>query len=160
GVMFGAMGFLSTWDLPTHLLLLGLVLGVHGLLSARVGGPKEVAWAALSIGATIVLSVVFYLPFYQSFAAQSQAYGLAPVPVPTPAGPFLVFGGPLSLLTVTFLVSPALRAAGGRAAAWAAVLLVVAGAGLWYGPVVGLAAPPLVVTAGLVVRELRCRGHD
>ncbi|HEV8635544.1 MAG TPA: DUF2298 domain-containing protein, partial [Chloroflexota bacterium] len=161
GVMFGAMGFLSTWDLPTHVFLLALVFGLHGVLSARVGGLKAVGWAAFSIGAAVVLSVLLYLPFYQSFAAQSQAYGLKAVPVPTQARHFLLFWGPLYLLTVTFLISQAPRSAGrlGRAV-WAAVLLVAAGAGFRYGPVVGLTAPLLLLAAALVSEHLRCRTPD
>ena len=157
GVMFGAMGFLNTWDLPTYLCLLALTLVLRGVLAARVGGLAAFGWSALAAPAAIALSLGLYAPFYRSFAAGSQAYGLRAVSDPTHATHFLVFWAPLYALTVTFLLSQTPPPAGrGVRALWAGTLLVAAGAAIRFGPVVGLTAPLLVLAAALAVRQLRC----
>src|SRR5262245_2104774 len=93
GVLFGAMGPLNTWDLPTTLFLLVLALALHAVLTVRIGNVAAVRWAAISAVATIALSLLVYAPFYHSFDAGAQVQGLRPVPVPTQPQHFLLFWG-------------------------------------------------------------------
>src|SRR5262249_13351578 len=87
--------------------------------------------------------------------------GLRAVVVPTQAQHFLLFWGPLYLLSLTFLVSQAPRPSGRLGAgAAAAGLLVAAGAAFRYGPVVRLTGPVVPWTAALALRRLRCRSAD
>lgn len=87
-IIFGGLYFLNSWDFPTYFLLLGLCV----LLSLKVN-DKLARWkdALVWLGATGVLAVVFYAPFYFTFDPPTQGIGF--VPYRTDIGQFFtVFG--------------------------------------------------------------------
>jgi uncharacterized membrane protein len=73
GLIFGSLAFLNTWDLPIYL---SFFLAVLILVS---GGDNliDVLWSAMTgIFSVLILGVIFFLPWYPTFA--SQAGGILP----------------------------------------------------------------------------------
>ena len=72
-LLFGALAFLNTWDLPIYLALLFLVL----LWTSTAMDVKSALLPAVGSTATVLLlGVLFYLPWYPTFT--SQAGGVLP----------------------------------------------------------------------------------
>jgi uncharacterized membrane protein len=70
----GALGFLNTWDLPIHFVVL---IGAF-LIGQRVQGNEQWPLSTVLFAlAVAVPAIVLYLPFYLGF--QSQAGGVLPV---------------------------------------------------------------------------------
>lgn len=100
-VLLGGIAFMNTWDFPFYLLLICVahsywrytLFGIKGRLS-------ELVWQGLGFG---IASVLFYLPFYLSFA--SQAGGILPSLVFFTRGKyFWIMFGPLLVPIVFFLL--------------------------------------------------------
>ena len=71
---FGALGFLNTWDLPIHLL----VVVAAFLVGQRQRGNEQWLLSTVVFALSIAVpAIVLYLPFYLGF--QSQAGGVLPV---------------------------------------------------------------------------------
>ena len=97
-LIFGALGFLNSWDLPT-LALIGLLAFCLGRWQGRASWR---AWAkdGLTLGAWLGLgSVLLYLPFYLKLRSQAQGLGLAYY-AKMPLKHYLLFFG-LWLLPIT-----------------------------------------------------------
>ncbi|MCY4436008.1 MAG: DUF2298 domain-containing protein [Chloroflexi bacterium] len=100
-IIFGGLYFLNSWDFPTYFVLLTAFV----LLSLRVRG-EWTQWrnALIWVGATGVLAVVLYAPFYLTFDPPAQGIGL--VPYRSDVGQFFTLFGiflvPIGvLLTIT-----------------------------------------------------------
>jgi len=90
-LIFGALGFLNSWDLPT-LALIGLLAFAAGRWRGRASWRP---WAkdALTVGACVgVGSVLLYLPFYLKLRSQAQGLGLVYY-AKTPLKHYLLFFG-------------------------------------------------------------------
>jgi len=73
GLVFGALAFLNTWDLPIYLTLLFLVL----LWTSSAEAWRQVLLpAAASVASVLLLGILLYLPWYPTFT--SQAGGVLP----------------------------------------------------------------------------------
>ncbi len=87
-IIFGGLYFLNSWDFPTYFLL--LAVGVLASLNARDNWAQ---WkdALMWLGATGALALVFFAPFYLTFAPPTQGIGL--VPYRTDLGQFFTVHG-------------------------------------------------------------------
>lgn len=107
-IIFGGLYFLNSWDFPTYFLL----LAVFVLLSLRVHGAWQ-QWkdALLWVGATGVLALLLYAPFYLTFDPPTQGIGL--VPYRTDLGQFFTVFGifllPLGVLLMILGIQSSLR---------------------------------------------------
>jgi uncharacterized membrane protein len=70
----GALGFLNTWDLPIHFVVVVAAFFVGQRLRGNERWPLSTVLFALAVA---VPAIVLYLPFYLGF--QSQAGGVLPV---------------------------------------------------------------------------------
>jgi YYY domain-containing protein len=155
-LIFGALGFLNTWDLPIQWLV-----AIGAYILGRLGRP----WAAppseddkparpleglrphlrpiLTLAGTLAIGgLLLYAPFYIGF--QSQAGGLlAHVHSSTRLAHFVVMFGPLLFILIPFLVW-------GIARAWRARTLALR-AGLWVGALVLLLALGLLLATALAI---------
>lgn len=73
-VCLGALGFLNTWDLPIHLV----VVVAAFLVGQRVQQQSQWVVSTISFGLSVAVpAILLYLPFYLGF--QSQAGGVLPL---------------------------------------------------------------------------------
>ncbi|MHB1006663.1 MAG: DUF2298 domain-containing protein [Chloroflexota bacterium] len=125
-VVFGALGFLNSWDLPTLLFI--LVLGV-GAQQAATGGAGRGVLAKRAFGfggLALVAAVVLYLPFY--IGLRTQASGIGVVGTRTKVQQLLVVWAPLMFTAAAFPVYYAL--AGPRRGLYRALATVAGAAAL------------------------------
>jgi YYY domain-containing protein len=121
-VLAGALGFLNTWDLPTGLFLIGIIVLARNLTgiagdTASPGLKRRVRDAlqdaASFVGPLTLLAIVLYVPFYVDFG--SQAGGLDAVSNgATRPSQFILFWAPmltigLALPVVLVVGDPASR---------------------------------------------------
>jgi YYY domain-containing protein len=108
--IFGALGFLNTWDYPIYVALLTLSIGAS--LAFRDGLNWSVIWrAALSGAAVGVLGWVVYFPFYMGF--QSQFGGILPnLLFPSRFSQFFVMYGPFLVILFICLLLLSRRVGG------------------------------------------------
>ena len=75
-LIFGALGFLNSWDLPTY-----LVVGILAFCVGRwQGAPGWRAWVkecAIFSLCLVLLSVALYIPFYLRLHSQAEGIGVA-----------------------------------------------------------------------------------
>ena len=102
-LIFGALGFLNTWDFPIQW---AVAVGAYAL--GRLYGDRKFALrphlrSVISLaGALAIGGLALYIPFYGGF--QSQAGGpLIHVHSPTRLSHFIVMFGPLLFIIVSFL---------------------------------------------------------
>jgi YYY domain-containing protein len=127
-VVLGGLSFLNTWDVGIYLFV---VLGAYFLAHWAREGHTRGLWGrtALMALALVGAAVVLYLPFYLGFRSQAGPPFLLPMLVrPTRLAHYLIiFGLPLSAITI-FLLALAARS---RFRQWraglGAALVVVAG---------------------------------
>ncbi|HNY83408.1 MAG TPA: DUF2298 domain-containing protein [Anaerolineaceae bacterium] len=99
-VLLGGIAFMNTWDFPFYLLLICIAYSYwrYALFGIK-GRLIELVWLGLGFG---IASVLFYLPFYLSFA--SQAGGVLPSLVFFTRGKyFWIMFGPLLTPILFFL---------------------------------------------------------
>jgi YYY domain-containing protein len=160
GVLFGAVGFLNTWDMPTMLFVLAGAFALHRLVDRGVVDRRLVREVLYGAVGALLLCIVLYLPFYLVF--RSQAGGLGVVVTKTQLKHFALFWGPMYLLTATFLLQQLSetwqqvpRESWTRSAAvWGGTVLLAAIAIVLSAPVVGLTLPLLVAALALASRHL------
>lgn len=157
-VLFGGLGFLNTWDMPTFLFVLALVYGTHRVLSRGALDRQVVRELAYGFPAALLACVAVYLPFF--FGLRSQASGIGIVLTHTQALHFFLFWGPFYLVALTFLASQ-LAATWASApaddwtrspAVWAGTLVLAAACGVLGAPAVGFILPLLVAAVALMSR--------
>lgn len=160
-ILFGGLGFLNAWDMPTFLFVLAASFAVHrvlttGAITRRV--VRDVLYG--SVGALLV-SVLVYLPFY--FGFRSQASGLGIVIVHTQIQHFLLFWGPLYTIIVTFIAARFVGSWRDVEASdwtrspfvWAAVAVVAIVSAVLQAPVVALTLPPMVGALAVLSRAIQ-----
>lgn len=165
--LFGSLFLLNAWDLLTYLFVLICVFAVRGYLAR----PRfDLTWirrtAAFGILA-LILSVVFYWPFYLTF--QSQASGLLGiVRLHSHLQQFLIFWGLFLFLAASLLVAelvfgmsplPRLHRHAGPAwtrspVVWVGVAVVAVGCYVAHAPALTVVIPMLVAAFALVLRYL------
>ncbi|MBC7249384.1 MAG: glycosyltransferase family 39 protein [Anaerolineae bacterium] len=97
-ICLGALGVINTWDLPTYLGLMGLVL----LLRWRRKGWNAVLLAVTVTGLLGVLSLLLYRPFFAYYKA--LFVGIDFVKARTEIGPFLRIWGLFLFLVISLLL--------------------------------------------------------
>jgi YYY domain-containing protein len=114
-LVFGSLGFINSWDLPTVLAVLVAALVMRELWIGRPGW----GWLAraLVVGAPLaVLAVVAYAPFYQTLRTQARGIGVLlhdPITGPNAVAArtdlyyWLVLVGPFLVVLVPALVERA-----------------------------------------------------
>lgn len=160
GILFGALGFLNTWDMPTMLFVLFGAFAIHRLIDRGVIDRLLVREVVYGFVGALLLSVLLYLPFYLAFRSQAQGIGL--VITKTQLKHFLLFWGPIYLVTASFLLwqlAETWHAAPADDwtrswAVWGGTFLLSALAIVLYAPVVGLTLPLLVAALALASRHL------
>jgi YYY domain-containing protein len=160
GVLFGGIGFLNTWDMPTMLFVLAGAFALHRLLDRGVIDRRLVREVLYGAVGALVLCIVLYLPFYLVF--RSQAGGVGVVVTKTQLKHFAMFWGPTYLLMLTFLLqqlSDTLRQAPKESwtrspFVWGGTVLLALIAMLLYAPVVGLTLPLLVAALAVMSHHL------
>jgi len=119
-LIFGALGFLNTWDFPIYVALATLAIGAGLAVDAQSNGPAAAAgltWATVRRAAAAglalgVLGWLLYLPFYIGF--QSQLGGLLPnLLFPSRFSQFLVMFGLFLAIMLPYLMTLS-RAVPGR----------------------------------------------
>jgi YYY domain-containing protein len=103
--LFGALAFLNTWDFPIYLSVLSLMLF---WVLRKDGAWNSVRMIAPTIFSVVFLGVLFYLPWYPTFA--SQAGGILPhLLQPTRFPHFFIMFGPSLLPISIWLFSEVLK---------------------------------------------------
>jgi YYY domain-containing protein len=102
-LIFGALGFLNTWDFPMQWAVAIGAYAVGRLSEARSIPVRPHLRPILTLGAILAFGgLLLYLPFYVSF--QSQAGGpLVHVHSSTRLAQFAIMFGPLLFILITFL---------------------------------------------------------
>lgn len=77
-LIFGALGFINSWDLPTLMLILGLSLALQQSWAAGALSAKWFASLALVGLPVVAAAFVFYLPFYGKLQSQAEGIGFGP----------------------------------------------------------------------------------
>jgi uncharacterized membrane protein len=100
-VVFGALGFLNTWDFPIYVGLGTLAVAAGQALAH--GLTRVAVWRAVGAGAALgALGWLLYLPFYVGF--QSQLGGVLPnLLFPSRFSQFLVMFGLFVVVVVLFM---------------------------------------------------------
>jgi uncharacterized membrane protein len=94
--LFGALAFLNTWDFPIYLSILALILFWKFRKNGFWGSLKTIS---PTLFALVFLGVLFYLPWYPTFA--SQVGGILPHMLqPTRFPHFIIMFGP-SLIPIS-----------------------------------------------------------
>ena len=107
-IVFGGLYFLNSWDFPTYFLLFALCV----LLSLKIHGNLA-QWknALVWVGATGVLALLLFAPFYLTFDPPTQGIGL--VPYRTNLGQFFTMYGiflvPMGVLLIILGIQASLR---------------------------------------------------
>lgn len=99
GLALGALGVINTWDLPTYLGVLLIVILLRGWLE---NGQVDVAEVLVRFGLISLLSVALYMPFYQKY--QALAAGIGVVRSRTPVGYYLAIYGFFLFAIITYIV--------------------------------------------------------
>ncbi len=105
GLCIGALVFLNTWDGPIYMLALVGADGLRRVIN-RQGRLEQSDFFGMAglLGALLILTGVFYLPFLISF--RSQASGFLPnLITPTYFPQFFLMFGPFLLILVFFLLN-------------------------------------------------------
>ena len=108
-LVFGGLGFLNAWDMPTYLFVL---VGAFGLKRYLARPSFDATWRreVFEFGWLALLgSVVLYLPFYVGF--RSQTSGLGVVGYRSQLHHFVIFWGPLLFVVGSFLAAQIRRTA-------------------------------------------------
>ncbi|MBC8280315.1 MAG: hypothetical protein H8E48_05970, partial [Chloroflexi bacterium] len=109
-VFIGSLAFINLWDFPVTAAMLGAAALVKAYGDHQGNLTSALAGAAMVVVPILILAVIFFLPFYNDFEAQTS--GILPLR-DVHTRPFLLFlaMGPLILLAVSFLVRqlPGLR---------------------------------------------------
>jgi YYY domain-containing protein len=153
-LIFGALGFLNTWDLPIQWAVAVAAFALSQSTNSQFPNPQSSNFPiyrstlkfALGLG---IGALLLYAPFYVGL--QSQAGGpLVHVHSSTRLAHFFVMFGPLLLILLPFLAWGVGRARQRGAFAWRA--------GLWTGgALLGLALGMLLLTAGAIYVSPRIR---
>jgi len=158
-LLFGSLGFLNAWDMPTFLFVLASGFLVHRLLDTGALAQPVIREVVYGFIGALGVAIVAYLPFYLAF--RSQASGLGLVIVHTQLRHFVLFWGPLYLLTATFLLYAFASSWRGGPAdwtrsrpLWGGIVLLGAICFALEAPVIGLTLPLLVVALALGQRYL------
>ncbi len=157
-VLFGGLGFLNAWDMPTFLFVLAAAFAVHRVISTGAISQRVVRDVIYGLIGALVVSVLLYVPFY--FGFRSQANGLAIVIVHTQIQHFLLFWGPLYAIAATFIVARLIGGWHDVAASdwtrspfvWSGVATVAVVAALLQTPVIALALPPMIAALAVMSR--------
>jgi len=148
-LIFGALGFLNTWDFPIQ-----WAVAVAAYASGRMYGAHTFALrphlrSVISLAAALAIGgLALYIPFYGGF--QSQAGGpLIHVHSPTRLTHFIVMFGPLLFIIVSFLAWGVWRARKnreflGRTALRVGVILLVLAALIVIGTALVIVLSPSV----------------
>ncbi len=149
GLLFGALAFLNTWDLPIYLALLFLVL----LWRSTGEGWKEILLPATSSVVTVfVLGVLLFLPWYPTFT--SQAGGVLPnLFFPSRFVQLLVMFGVLLIPLAVWLVWRAAKGWSRRDTRIVLAMAVGLPLGLWLLSLL-LAGAAMAAQPGLVTEAL------
>ncbi|HXG35879.1 MAG TPA: DUF2298 domain-containing protein, partial [Dehalococcoidia bacterium] len=112
GILFGGLGMINTWDMPTYLAVLGLAVLVHNRARAGKWTYRGFVESLLVVLPVAVLAFIFYLPFYRTVTA--ALHGVAPTlllekpdyldNVTSPLPQLLLFWGPLFWITGSYLL--------------------------------------------------------
>jgi len=97
----GSLWVINSWDYPTYLLLTLALLALAVFFKPGTGASKLLLFFILSAG-VIVLSLVAYLPFHQSYEAFNT--GIEASKWRTPIDRFLGINGLFLFIIATFLV--------------------------------------------------------
>ncbi|RLT38870.1 MAG: hypothetical protein DWI61_06195 [Chloroflexi bacterium] len=117
-VILGGLAFMNAWDFPLALAIASTACAVGVAASSQT--DRDTWWRyGTFIGATIILCIVLFVPFYTGF--RSQAGGIIPNPIfVTRLSQFTVMFGVLLLPAILWLLWEATGTAfNWRAAAWA-----------------------------------------
>lgn len=101
-LVFGALGFLNTWDFPVYVFVLMAAYCVGR--SSQVGWQNRIFVQTALLGlVTLVGGICLYFPFYLNF--KSQANGILPNPIfsTRPAQFFVMFGTLLVPIVILLL---------------------------------------------------------
>jgi len=148
-LIFGALGFLNTWDLPIQW---AIAVAAYALSHSPIYPSTNLPIYRSTLKFALLLglgALLLYAPFYVGL--QSQAGGpLAHVHSSTRLAHFFVMFGPLLLILIPFLAWGVGRARQCGAFAWRT--------GLWTaGALLGLALGLLLLTAGAIYVSPRIR---
>ncbi len=108
GIVFGGLGFINSWDMPTYLALLVLAFAIKKRFDGEDWLKESVLFGLAMLG----ISLVLYVPFYIGFS--SQVKGLGIVTQRTKLHQFLIFWGPFLFFVVAYLVAMVARARAAR----------------------------------------------
>ncbi|MBC7810965.1 MAG: hypothetical protein H7175_07465, partial [Burkholderiales bacterium] len=111
GLCLGGLVFLNTWDGPIYMVVLTAADGLRRLMRSENGRLKISDWLGLGVlaGSLVVVTLVFYLPFFISF--RSQAGGVLPNLInPTQFRQYFIMFGPFVLILSAFIGVEAWRA--------------------------------------------------
>ena len=97
----GSLWVINSWDYPPYLLLVLALLGL-GSYGRRATRRKKLAWFGLLSVGVIGLSVLLFLPFYQTYETFNA--GIAASKWHTPLDRYLVIHGLFLFVAVTFLI--------------------------------------------------------
>jgi uncharacterized membrane protein len=113
GLLYGSLGFINSWDLPTVLTVFGVALLLRELWAGR-GNMLAALGRAIAVGVPIVaVAVAAYVPFYLTLRTQARGIGILGRVIDTASGPvagrtdiyyWLVIIGPFLLVLVPALV--------------------------------------------------------
>ena len=107
-IIFGGLYFLNSWDFPTYFFLLALCVLLSLKVHDRLAQWKD---ALVWLGATGVLALILFAPFYLAFDPPAQGIGL--VPYRTDLGQFFTVHGiflvPLGVLLTILAIQTARR---------------------------------------------------
>ena len=107
-IIFGGLYFLNSWDFPTYFLLLAVCVGASLSVRSEWARWKDaLVWG----GATGVLALLLFAPFYLTFDPPTRGIGL--VPYRTNLGQFFtmfgIFLAPLGVFLTIIGIQTALR---------------------------------------------------
>ena len=111
GLSLGGTNVINGWDYPTYLIVAGLCIGIAGLRTSGVTPPdtskiRQILTAVVMIGVLVILSRVFFWPFYRYFTPQLSFSNIRLVAAAqrTDLGYFLIIYG-LFLWIILFFTS-------------------------------------------------------
>ena len=123
-VSLGALGFISTWDLPTYIFLFALAAVVATYLARGKIDHRLAADVGLFCLALVACAVLFYLPFY--LGLETQVKGIAPVgDIDTRPFHFFIIWGFFIFVTLSFILAQGWGVLKGRGVSWRGLLGVI-----------------------------------